>query len=130
MQFKAFIAMVLIAAGPGDALASSARALCAPAQGRAMNQASCCCGPHACRTSGSSGLRSGCCDMRRLPVRDAETSGSAREGAPLTVTADLPIAALVSDCGAPSAPAGSFVLRLPDSLHAPPLYDLFRSYRI
>jgi hypothetical protein len=131
MRANAWVAIVLISAGLGDGVAVAARAWCGPARAT-MSQGSCCCGPQACSTSAPAGpgVRSSCCDMRRLPVRDAETSSTAREGAPGPVTALLPMAAFVSATPAASVQDGSPTWRLPDSLHAPPLYDLFRSYRI
>jgi hypothetical protein len=88
-----------------------------------------CCCSHDCdsRATSGPGLRSSCCDMRRAPAKGAMPSLPPREAAPLTLTPSTPL------CDPPQAETpmiANAVFEVPPSLHAPPLYDLFRSYRI
>ena len=125
MGWKGWVAILLACAGMGEAFALPALALCAPGKGATQ---SCCCS-HDCASSAESGpgMRSSCCDMRRAPAQGALPAAPPREAAPvspITVTS-TPVLPL------PAAPAVTDVDdAVPASLHAPPLYDLFRSYRI
>jgi len=80
MRLSTWIAVILVLAGLGDGLASSAIALCRPAP----SQAACCCGSRCAKDAAGPGMRSACCDMQRAPLRGAETS--ARNTAPSAPT--------------------------------------------
>lgn len=126
MHWKVFVAISLIGAGLGDGLAASAVALCRPSQA----QAACCCGTQ-CegRSETAAGLRQACCDMQRAPRRDAEASTAARDLPPPPPIA-VPLVPVMTTTADVACNAEPLVLDLPESLHAPPLYELFRSYRI
>ena len=126
MRWKSWVAILLVGAGVGNAIALPALALCDPGNGRTTM--SCCCS-HDCPSSakGGPGMQSSCCDMRRAPAQDAVPSVLPREAAPVSPVC-LPAAAMLP---LPVAPAFTdAVSGVPESLHAPPLYDLFCSYRI
>lgn len=127
MSFRLWVAIMLIGGGLGDGLASSAIALCRPVPA----QAACCCGPHCAKDSGSGpGMRSGCCDMQRAPLRGAEASATSRNTAPPSPTASPILTAGLAITPATINPTNVSIPGVPESLHAPPLYELFRSYRI
>jgi hypothetical protein len=124
MAWKIWVAMVVIGAGVGDAFALPVLALCDPG----TVKATCCC-THDCPSNATTGagLRSTCCDMRSAPARDAMPSIPPREAAPVSLVSPgtVPVLPL------PEPPIlADAVSGVPKSLHAPPLYDLFRSYRI
>ena len=124
MGFKAWVAILVIGAGMGEALALPALAMCDFAKGAAV---SCCCS-HDCAASAQSGpgMRSSCCDMRRAPAQSALPSAPPLEAAPVSAVAVTTAFILPP----PVAPVTDAAPAVPASLHAPPLYDLFRSYRI
>src|SRR5262245_53690727 len=125
MVWKAWVAILLIGAGVGEAFAIPAQAVCDSKSRAALT---CCCS-HDCASSATSGpgMRSGCCDMRRAPAKNALPTLPPREAAPLSSATSTP----VLDLPSPDAPiVANVVFEAPPSFHAPPLYDLFRSYRI
>jgi hypothetical protein len=126
MRVSTWIAAMLIVAGLGDGLASSAIALCRPAP----SQTACCCGPQCSKDVAGPGMRSSCCDMQRAPLRGAETSATSRNTAPSAPTVLSAGFAAMIPLPASDAPTSVSLPGVPESLHAPPLYDLFRSYRI
>ncbi len=126
MGWKTWVAMLLIGAGVGEIVAIPALAVCDSKNGKPTM--ACCCS-HECAsgTTGGPGLRSSCCDMRRAPAKSAMPTLPPRETAPLSVN----VSTALFDLPCPEAPAlADLSLEAPPSLHAPPLYDLFRSYRI
>jgi hypothetical protein len=125
MNWKAWVALFVIGAGASEALALPAAALCLPDHGQPM---ACCCS-HDCnaKATRSPGMRSSCCDMRQAPTPGAIPGTLPRQAAPdspISLNPEpvlpLPLASVVTTA----------VHGVPASLHAPPLYDLFRSYRI
>jgi|GEM_PF-1208193 len=125
MAWKAWVAILVIGAGAGEALAIPALAVC-DSKGKATM--ACCCS-HDCAsgTTSGPGMRSSCCDMRRAPAKSGMPTIPPREAAPLTLAASTSLL----DLPHPETPTvTNAVLEVPPSLHAPPLYDLFRSYRI
>jgi hypothetical protein len=126
MHLRFWVAIMLIGAGLGDGLASSAIALCRPSATQA-----CCCGPHCAKDSaGGPGMRSSCCDMQRAPLRGTEASATSRDTAPPSPTAVPFVSAVAALPPVTLDPSSVLLPGVPESLHAPPLYDLFRSYRI
>ena len=125
MAWKAWVAILLVGAGVGEAFAIPAQAVC-DSKGRA---AMACCCSHDCASSTTSGpgMQSSCCDMRRAPARNAMPTLPPRDIAPVCFIASTPVGDLPS-LDVPNV--DNLALEAPPSLHAPPLYDLFRSYRI
>ena len=124
MNWKAWVTLLVFGAGASE-LALPAAALCLPGNGKAMV---CCCS-HDCdaKTQRGPGMRSSCCDMRQAPTPGAIPGTPPRQAAP-----DSPIS--LHPEPVPPLPLTPVVTTavhgVPESLHAPPLYDLFRSYRI
>ena len=126
MHWKAWVVLSLIGAGLGDGVAASAAALCRPSQA----ETACCCGIRCeARADAAAGLRSACCDMHRAPRRDAQTSTATRDLPPPPPIATSLITVTLTTAEVLCGPE-PLAVDLPESLHAPPLYELFRSYRI
>ena len=129
MPFRSLVALCLIAGAVTSDVLGSVEALCRPSRDGTMGNATCCCGPHACPAKDIPGasLKPSCCEMRQNP-RGTLPSTTPREtiapAAPVVMMAEN-VATWVRPLCVIDAP-----LDVPASLHAPPLYDLFQSYRI
>ena len=132
MNWKRILTFLVAAAAlSGDALAFGVTALCAGQAQAGLSEASCCCGPDSCpsRRDGDTGLRSSCCDMRR-PASGTESAPTPREARAVPHELQGLTSALPSTPAPGFQPVGQTALDTPSSLHAPPLYTLFRVYRI